>query len=81
MYEGVDDVSRTHLQPLLVEIQSIHCCQKVLEADQEKKRTTGGKNGNTVIYSVYKVKYTFMPDDGSFHYRQFVVGEGIGQRR
>jgi len=46
---------------------------EVLEQTREERTT---KNGNTVIYSVCKVKYTFYADDGS-SVQAVVVGEGM----
>ena len=71
MYRGVDDVMNA-LQPLLVKYK-VFIVPEVLEQTREERTT---KNGNTVIYSVCKVKYTFYADDGSF-VQAVVVGEGM----
>jgi len=71
MYRGVDDVMNA-LQPLLVKYK-VFIVPEVLEQTREERTT---KNGNTVIYSVCKVKYTFYADDGS-SVQAVVVGEGM----
>ena len=71
MYRGVDDVMNA-LQPLLVKYK-VFIVPEVLEQTREERTT---RNGNTVIYSVCKVKYTFYADDGSF-VQAVVVGEGM----
>ena len=71
MYRGVDDVMNA-LQPLLVKYK-VFIVPEVLEQTREERTT---RNGNTVIYSVCKVKYTFYADDGS-SVQAVVVGEGM----
>ena len=71
MYRGVDEVMNA-LQPLLVKYK-VFIVPEVLEQTREERTT---KTGNTVIYSVCKVKYTFYADDGSF-VQAVVVGEGM----
>jgi hypothetical protein len=71
MYRGVDDVMNV-LQPLLVK-HKIFIVPEVLEQTREDRTTN---KGNTLIYSVCKIKYTFFADDGS-NITAVVIGEGM----
>lgn len=69
-YRGVDDVMNA-LQPAMVKHQ-IFVVPTVLEQKREEHAT---KNGSTMNYSVYTIKYTFYAADGS-SVECVIVGEG-----
>lgn len=71
MYRGVDDVMNA-LQPLLVK-HGVFVVPEVLEQSREDRQT---KSGGNLIYSIFKVKYTFFANDGS-SITSIVVGEGM----
>lgn len=71
MYRGIDAVMNA-LQPALVQ-HGIFVVPEVLEQKREERVT--GKGGN-LIYSVIKMKYSFIAADGSRVYAT-VIGEGM----
>lgn len=71
MYRGIDAVMNA-LQPALVQ-HGIFVVPEVLEQKREERVT--GKGGN-LIYSVIKMKYTFIAADGSRVWAT-VIGEGM----
>lgn len=70
-YRGIDDVMNT-FQPLMAE-RGIFIVPEVLENHREERHS---KQGNNLIYSVLKVKYTFYAEDGS-SISAVVIGEGM----
>lgn len=70
-YRGIDDVMNT-FQPLMA-ARGVFAVPEVLEAAREERQT---KQGNNLIYSVLKVKYTFYAGDGS-NISAVVIGEGM----
>ena len=71
MYRGIDDVMNA-LQPLLIK-HKVFAVPEILEQTREERTTN---KGNTLIYSICKIKYTFYADDGS-SITAVVVGEGM----
>lgn len=71
MYRGIDDVMNT-FQPLMAK-NHIFVVPEVLEQTREE-RVTG--KGNTLLYSILRMKYTFYAEDGS-NVCAVVVGEGM----
>lgn len=71
MYRGIDAVMNA-LQPALVQ-HGIFVVPEMLEQKREERVT--GKGGN-LIYSVIKMKYTFIAADGS-RVCATVIGEGM----
>ena len=70
-YRGIDDVMNV-FQPLMADA-GIFVVPEVLEHHREDRTT---KNGNALIYSVMKIKYTFYAEDGSC-IAATVIGEGM----
>lgn len=70
-YRGIDDVMNT-FQPLLAE-RGVFIVPEVLENHREERHS---KQGNNLIYSILKVKYTFYAEDGS-SISAVVIGEGM----
>lgn len=71
-YRGVDQVLNT-LHPLFAK-HKVFAVPEVLEVLTREERTTN--NGNSVLYQVLKVKYTFYAEDGS-SVSAVVVGEAM----
>ena len=71
MYRGVDDVMNA-LQPLMVK-HGIFIVPEVLEQSREDRTSA---KGNSLLYSVCKIKYTFFADDGS-SVTAITIGEGM----
>ena len=70
-YRGIDDVMNV-LQPILAKYK-VFVVPEVLEQNREE-RVTG--KGNTLLYSVMRIKYTFFAEDGS-SISAVVIGEGM----
>ena len=60
-YRGIDDVMNA-LQPLLAK-HKVFVVPTVLEQQRSEKQT---KSGGTSFVSIFKIKYTFYAEDGSF---------------
>lgn len=71
LYRGIDDVMNV-LQPILAKYK-VFCVPEVLEQKREERVSS---SGNTLLYSVMKVKYTFFAEDGS-SVSAVVIGEGM----
>lgn len=71
MYRGIDEVMNS-FQPLLSKYK-VFAVPEVMEHTRED-RVTG--KGNTLLYSLLKVRYTFYAEDGS-HVSAVVIGEGM----
>ena len=71
MFRGIDAVMNA-LHPAMVK-NGIFVIPEVLEAQREER---AGKNGTVMMYSLLKVKYTFMADDGS-SVTAVVMGEAM----
>ena len=70
-YRGVDDVMNA-LQPLFVK-HKLYIVPQVLEHIREDRLT---QKGNNLIYSVLKMQFEFIADDGS-SVKAIVIGEGM----
>jgi hypothetical protein len=70
-FRGIDDVYNS-IHPLFAK-HGVFSVPQVLE-DRTEERTTS--KGNTLIYRVLKVKYTFFANDGSF-VESVVMGEAM----
>jgi len=70
-FRGIDDVYN-HLHPLLVK-NEIFTIPEVLEHNREERVT---KNGGFLLYTVIKMKYTFIHSDGS-NISAIVIGEAM----
>ena len=70
-YRGVDDVMNA-LQPLFVK-HKLYIVPQVLEHIREDRLTQKGTN---LIYSVLKMQFEFIADDGS-SVKAIVIGEGM----
>jgi ElaB/YqjD/DUF883 family membrane-anchored ribosome-binding protein len=71
MYRGIDDIMN-EIQPILTK-NKIFIVPEVLEHGREERDT---KNGGHLIYSVLKIKYSFVAEDGS-SVSAVVIGEGM----
>lgn len=71
MFRGIDAVMNA-LHPAMVK-NGIFVIPEVLEHQREER---AGKNGTNMMYSLLKVKYTFMADDGS-SVEAVVMGEAM----
>jgi hypothetical protein len=71
MYRGIDDVMNA-LQPLLVK-HGVFVVPEVLEQTREERVSA---KGNTLLYSICKIRYTFFAADGS-NVVAVTVGEGM----
>ena len=71
MFRGIDAVMNA-LHPAMVK-NGIFVVPEVLEHHREER---AGKNGTNMMYSLLKVKYTFMADDGS-SVEAVVMGEAM----
>lgn len=71
MYRGIDAVMNA-LNPALIK-NKLFIVPEVLEHTREERQNS---KGNTLIYSICKVKYTFFAEDGS-SISATVIGEGM----
>lgn len=71
MYRGIDAVMNA-LNPVMAEL-GLFIVPEVLEQTREERQT---KNGNNLIYSILKIKYTLYAPDGS-NVSAVVIGEGM----
>lgn len=71
MYRGIDDVMNA-LNPLFAK-HKVFVVPEVLEQIREERQSN---KGNTLLYSICKIKYTFFAEDGS-SISAVVVGEGM----
>lgn len=70
-YRGIDAVMNA-LNPAMVK-HKIFCAPEVMEQNREERKTV---KGNTVIYSVCRIRYRFFTTDGS-SVETIVVGEAM----
>lgn len=70
-FRGIDDVMNA-LKPLLAK-HKVFVVPTVLEQSREERVNS---KGNTLIYSIMKVKYTYYAEDGS-SIESIVIGEGM----
>lgn len=70
-YRGIDDVLNA-LQPAFIK-NRLCCVPEILEQTREERQTARGGN---LIYSVCKIKYHFIAEDGS-QVEAVVIGEGM----
>ena len=70
-YRGIDAVMNA-LQPLLIK-HKVFVVPNVYQSQREERVTS---KGNTLIYSIIRVEYTFYAEDGSY-LKAFVMGEGM----
>jgi hypothetical protein len=70
-YRGIDAVQNA-LNPVLAKL-GLFICPEVLEQTREERQT---KSGNTLLYSILKVKFTIYAPDGS-NVSCVVIGEGM----
>lgn len=70
-YRGIDDVMNT-FQPLLAKYR-VFLVPEVLEQQRQERIT---KDGETLLYSILRMKYTFCAEDGS-RVSAVVIGEGM----
>ena len=71
MFRGIDAVMNA-INPALVK-NKVFIVPEILEQTREERQTS---KGNTLIYSVCKIKYTFYAEDGS-SISCVVIGEGM----
>ena len=71
MFRGIDQVMNT-MKPLLSK-HGVFIVPEILETNREERLT---KSGGTLIYTMHKIVYHFMADDGS-QVVACVVGEGM----
>ena len=71
MYRGIDAVMNA-LQPALIK-HGVFVVPEILEQTREERVNA---KGNTLIYSICKIKYTFYAQDGS-SVSATVIGEGM----
>lgn len=71
MFRGVDQVMNT-MKPLLAK-HGVFPVPEVVETKREERQT---KNGGTLIYTIHKINFHFIADDGS-SVTATVVGEGM----
>ena len=70
-YRGIDDVMNA-LQPILAKYK-VFVVPEVLEQNREE-RVTG--KGNTLLYSIMRIRYSFYAEDGT-SVSAVVIGEGM----
>ena len=70
-YRGIDAVMNA-LQPLLIK-HKVFVVPNVYQSQREERVTS---KGNTLIYSIIRVEYTFYAEDGSY-LKAFVMDEGM----
>ena len=71
MFRGIDSVMNT-LQPLLAK-HKVFVVPQTIEQMREERQTS---KGNTLLYSILKIKFTFYAEDGTF-VEAITVGEGM----
>ena len=71
MFRGIDSVMNT-LQPLLAK-HKVFVVPQTIEQTREERKTN---KGNTLLYSILKIKFTFYAEDGTF-VEAITVGEGM----
>lgn len=71
MFRGIDQVMNT-IKPLLSK-HGVFIVPEIIETNREERLT---KSGGTLIYTMHKIVYHFMADDGS-QVVACVVGEGM----
>ena len=71
MYRGIDAIMNA-INPALIN-NNVFIVPEVLEQTREERVS---KTGNTLLYSICKIKYTFYAEDGS-HVEAVTVGEGM----
>ena len=71
MYRGIDAVYNA-LQPELIR-NKVFVVPEVIDQVREERQTA---KGNTLLYSILTVRYTFYAEDGSF-VQCTVIGEGM----
>ena len=71
MFRGIDQVMNT-MKPLLAK-HGVFVVPFVVETKREERQT---KSGGTLIYTMHKIVFHFVADDGS-EVRACVVGEGM----
>lgn len=71
MFRGIDQVMNT-MKPLLSK-HGVFIVPEIIETNREERLT---KSGGTLIYTMHKIVYHFMADDGS-QVVACVVGEGM----
>ena len=71
MFRGIDQVMNT-MKPLLSK-HGVFIVPEILETNREERLT---KSGGTLIYTMHKIVYHFIADDGS-QVCACVVGEGM----
>lgn len=71
MFRGIDQVMNK-MKPLLAK-HGVFIVPEILETNREERLT---KSGGTLIYTMHKIVYHFMADDGS-EVVATVVGEGM----
>ena len=71
MYRGVDAVMNA-INPALIN-HNVFIVPEVLEQKREERLTKGG---NTLLYSICRIKFTFYAEDGSY-IEAVTVGEGM----
>lgn len=71
MYRGIDDVMNA-LQPILSKYH-VFVVPEILEQTREERKTS---KGNSILYSLLKIRYTFFAEDGT-SVSAVVLGEGM----
>lgn len=71
MYRGIDAVMNA-INPALTN-QGVFIVPEVLEQTREERTTS---KGNSLIYSICKIKFSFFAEDGS-HIEAITIGEGM----
>lgn len=71
MYRGIDAIMNA-INPALIN-HNVFIVPEVLEQKREERVS---KTGNTLLYSICKIKFTFYAEDGS-HVEAVTVGEGM----
>lgn len=71
MFRGIDQVMNT-LKPLLAK-NGVFVVPEILDTKREERQT---KSGGTLIYTMHKIEYHFIADDGS-QVCAIVMGEGM----
>lgn len=71
MYRGIDAIMNA-INPALIN-HNVFIVPEVLEQKREERVS---KTGNTLLYSICKIRFTFYAEDGS-HVEAVTVGEGM----
>lgn len=71
MYRGIDAIMNA-INPALIN-HNVFIVPEVLEQTREERVS---KTGNTLLYSICKIRFTFYAEDGS-HVEAVTVGEGM----